>query len=318
MSSAPITPNAFGSSATARAVVPKMPCFESGFYGFHHTVDSALKILSELGISASRVTIQMDGRGLPDRWVVSQTPPPGTLLDGSVNIKLSVAGLGYFHALPVGMWDKGGDEEPGTKEVLELLDDPLQKAAHWVREGARLFDLQPENFLACSRWISLFGLTPEDWPPEIWYDLSLLLPTLQELAATEQGIRLIFKHLLHLPIKEVRSFPYFRSLPAEDCSSLADKSCRLGVDFVLGNRVEDLAGVLLVVGPVSLSSYYEYQQEEKKRLFSAVLDLSMSCRRKVRVSWLVADPNGAPRLGFEEENGRLGVNSHLGALAPVT
>ena len=294
---------------------PVMPCLESGFFGFHHTVDSALKILSEMGVSASRITLRMDGRGLPSRWVVAQDPLPGSELGPGVNVTLSVAGLGYFHALPVGMWDKGGEDGPGTREIMELLDDPLQKATHWIREGARLFDIQPDNLAACSRWISLFGLVPEEWPPETWYNLSLVLPSLQQLAATERGISLIFRLLLQLPVKEVRYFPSFRKLPKNDWSLLGDESCRLGVDCIVGNHVDDLAGVSLGVGPVSLDTYYEYQKEEKIRLFRAVLDLSMSCQRACRVSWSVLDAKKAPRLGYEAENSRLGINSHLGRLA---
>ncbi len=215
------------------------------------------------------------------------------------------------------MWDKGGEHEPGTQEILEILDDPLQKAGHWVREGARLFDLQPENFDACSRWITLFGLNPDDWPPEIWYNLSLLLPSMQQLAATERGIRLVFQLLLGLPVKEIRHFPAFRSLPEENYSLLGNNFNRLGVDYILGNEVEDLSGAWLVAGPISLADYYDYQRPEKKKLITTVLDLCMSCQRKYWVSWLVLDTNKAPRLGFEVENARLGINSHMGRPALV-
>ena len=291
---------------------PTMPCLESGFFGFHHTVDSALEVLSKMGVSPARISLRMAGRGYPSRWVVAQSPAPGSELGPGVTVTLSIAGLGYFHALPVGMWDKGGDRTLGTQEILEVLDDPLQKASHWVREGARIFDLQPENFEACSRWISLFGLKPDDWPPETWYNLSLLLPSMQQIAATERGIALVFQLLLQLPVKEVRYLSAFRSLPEKDYSLLGDTFCRLGVDYILGDEVEDLAGTRLIVGPISLEDYYTYQQPENKRLVTSVLDLCMSCHRQCWVSWLVADPARAPQLGFEVENARLGINSHLG------
>jgi len=290
----------------------QMPCLESGFFGFHHTVDSALQVLAALDVSAERISLRMAGRGYPARWVVAQDPPPGTELSPGVRITLSVAGLGYFHALPVAMWDSGGEHELGTQEIVGIVDDPLQKAGHWVREGARLFDLQPDNFEACSRWISLFGLNPDDWPPETWYDLSILLPSMQQLAATERGIRLVFQLLLQLPVQEVRYFPAFRSLPDRDCSLLGARLNRLGVDCIVGNELEDLAGLWLRVGPISLASYYDYQRPEKKRLVTSVLDLCVSCQRQCWVSWLVADREQAPRLGFEVENARLGINSHLG------
>lgn len=292
--------------------LPKMPCFDSGFFGFHHTVDSALQVLAEMGVSASRVTLRMAGRGYPSRWVVAQDPPAESELGPGLPVTLTIAGLGYFHALPVGMWDSGGENELGTHEILEVVDDPLQKAAHWVREGARLFDLQPENFEACSRWIALFGLEPDSWPPETWYNLALLLPSMEQLAATEHGVRLVFQLLLQLPVKEIRYFPAQRFLPEEELSLLGSRLCRLGVDCILGDEVEDLSGVWVVAGPIPLADYYEFQQPEKKRLVTSVLKLCMSGQRKYWLSWLVADPEKAPRLGIEVENARLGINSHLG------
>lgn len=290
----------------------KMPCFESGFFGFHHTVASALEVLAKMGISPSRISLRMAGRGYPSRWVVAQEPAPGADLTPGTAIKLSIAGLGYFHALPVGMWDKGGERNAGTQEIVEVLDDPLQKAGHWVREGARLFDLQPENLEACSRWIALFGLSPNEWPPEALYNLALLLPSMQEIAASERGIGLVFQLLLRLPVKEIRYFPTFRMLPEEEYSLLGDRYGRLGVDFIVGDQVEDLAGAWVVIGPIALGDYYKFQRLENKRLVTLLLDVCMSCQRKCWVSWLVEDPVKAPRLGVELENARLGINSHLG------
>jgi hypothetical protein len=294
---------------------PVMPSLAAGFFGFRHTMSSALEVLAALGVPASRITIRMAGLGYPSRWIVEQDPPAGTALDGSAMVSLSVAGPGYFHALPVGMWDRGGDRELGTKEVVELVDDPLQKATHWMREGARLFELRSDNLAACGRWISLFGLNPDDWPIDTWYNLSLLLPSIQELAATRHGIPLIFQLLLQLPVKEITYFPSVCRLESEQWSLVGDRACRLGVDFIVGDRVEDFAGLQLVIGPVTLPQYYEYQTGERRALLSRVLDLSVSCHRRCRVTWSVLDASRAPRLGCETENARLGINSHLGRAA---
>lgn len=290
----------------------KMPCFESGFYGFHHTLASTLEVLARMGVSPSRVSLRMAGRGYPSRWVVAQKPAPGAELAPGTTIQLSIAGLGYFHALPVGMWDKGGEANAGTQEILDVLDDPLQKAGNWVRDGARLFDLRAENPEACARWIALFGLNPGDWPAESIYNLALLLPSMQQIGGTEYGIRLVFQLLLGLPVRELGYLPSFRFLAEEEYSLLGDSFARLGVDFILGDEVEDLAGAKLVVGPISLDDYYKYQAPKSKRLVTSVLDLCMPCRRKYWVSWLVENQAKAPRLGFETENARLGINSHLG------
>ena len=291
-----------------------MPALVSGFFGFRHTVGSALEVLSGLGVPASRITIRMAGAGYPSRWVVQQDPAPGTPLDSGVSIALSIAGLGYYHALPVGMWDRGGEREIGTQEIVELLDDPVQKAAHWVREGARLFELNPGNLTACARWISLFGLNPDEWRQDALYDLALLLPSIQELAATTHGIPLIFKLLLRLPVQEIGYYPSVRYLPPDEWSLVGHRSSRLGVDCIVGNQMEDLAGVRIVVGPVTLEQYYAHEHGDRRALLSRVLDLSMSCHRDCRVAWSVLDAARPPRLGFEAENARLGINSHLGAL----
>ncbi len=289
-----------------------MPDFENGFHGFHHTVDSALENLAALGISAERVTLRMDGAGLPSRWIARQQPPPGMPLGPGAKISLVVAGLGFFQALPVGMWDMGGETEPGTREIVELLDDPLQKAGHWIRGGARLFEVRPGNPGACARWIALFGVNPDEWPAAVWYTLAILLPSLQDLAGKEHGIRFALQALLGLPLKEVRRRPSFRRMRDEDFTLLARRSSRLGVDCIVGDRVEDLAQLTFVIGPVSLAGYYEFQQPANAQLLNRVLDLCAPFWRKCALSWTVLDERGSPRLGLEAENARLGINSHLG------
>lgn len=294
-----------------------MPDFAQGFHGFHHTLDSALAILSDLNVPPSRVTVRMSGRGYPTRWVVEQNPAPAQPLDPSVTIELSVAGTGYFHALPVGMWDTGGEAEPGTREIVELLDDPLQKAAHWVREGARLFDIQPDNLSACSRWIALFGLSPDAWPTDTWYNLAVLLPSLQSLAGKEHGIRFALELLLGLPLLEIRRSPSFRHLKEQDLSLLGSRYSRLGVDAVAGDRKEDLAKITLVLGLVPLATYYDFQEEQKHQLLKAVIGLVTNCYQRHAVAWKVEDPKSAMRLGHARQNAILGINSYLGSSIPA-
>jgi len=296
---------------------PRMPEFSRGFHGFHHTIDSALETLFSLGVSSARVTTRMAGLGWPDYWVVAQDPPAGTELTPDVRLTLDVAGLGFFQSLPVGMWDKGGEAEPGTFEIVQVFDDPLQKAAHWIRQGARLFDIRPENHQACRRWSELFGLNPESWPMENWYHLALLLPNLHRLAGRKEGIELSFRLLLGVPVFDIRRREGWRYIAEEDLSILGQQFSRLGVDSVIGDRMEALARQTITLGPVALRTYYAYQQEDKARLIDAVLDLATPCHHNYRVRWLVLDPKRPPRLGIEEENSRLGVNSHLGSPQPA-
>jgi len=296
---------------------PSMPCLAQGFHGFHHTLDSALAILFQLNVPAARVTVDMAGKGYPTRWIVEQDPPAGAELHPGLTVRLSVAGTGFFHALPIGMWDTGGESEPGTREIVSLLDDPLQKAGHWLREGARLFDIAPDNPPACSRWIALFGLNAADWPAPLWYNLALLLPSLSRLAGREEGIRFGLHFLLGLELREIRRSPAFEYLEQDQRSLLGARLSRLGVDCIVGDRVEQVARLTLVLGPVALETYYDFCYPARRDLLEATLDLVCSCYQPRSVQWLVEDPSQPPVLGDEKRNGRLGINSYLGCGAGV-
>ena len=288
-----------------------MPDFSHHFYGFRHTVDSALETLASLGVPAERISLRMAGAGMPSGWVTNQSPPAGTSLLEDTLVTLSVAGLGFFQNLPVGMQDSGGELEPGTREAFEALDDPLAKAHHWVYEGARLFDISPANPAACARWIEVFGLNPELWPDEQLYPLALLLPSLQALAGTERGMRLALELLLLLPLQRIKRYPAYRLMAQDDLSLLGSRFNRLGIDCVVGNCVEDVSRSELILGPVSLNTYYRFQDPSGTHLLNQVLRLVMPCYSDYSIHWVVADPDRGPRLGIKEENAVLGINSYL-------
>ncbi len=299
---------------TAATQPRAMPQFSQSFYGFHHTVDSALDILEKNGLAASRVTVRMAGLGAPDRWVVRQRPEAGAIIDGATKVELWVAGLGYFEHLPVGMWHRGTEAEPGVDDVVRVFDDPLQKAIHWVREGARLFDVRPDNRAACARWMRLFGFDPDRWPTENWYSLAVLLPYLARNAATEQGIGTALETILGLPLHHLERRPGVRPIPERLRSALGAKASRLGIDAVAGDRIEDLGELRVHIGPTPLETYYDYDQKRPEML-EAVLRLVMPCYQSRSVAWVVLDPTKPPRLGIAEENSRLGLNTYLGAVA---
>jgi hypothetical protein len=295
-----------------------MPDFCRGTHGFHHTLDSSLEILAAMGVSSSRITIRMAGPGWPAYWVVVQSPAPGTPLTEDAAVSLSIAGPSIFHSLPAGMWDTGGELEPGTREIVELLDDPLQKAGHWIRQGARLFDVRSDDLPACARWLELFGISPEAWPREKWYPLALLVPSLHRLAGKESGIRLALRTLLGLPLLRIRTSPDYIYLTEAGLSRLGMQASRLGRDSILGVRVEDLECLTLVIGPVSLATYRKFEQDLEKEQIDSVLALCAPCYQKHRIEWTVDYPDRNPRLGIEEENGRLGINSRMGQIQECT
>lgn len=296
------------------AVLSQMPDLAHSHYGFHHDVHSALEALSSLGISSRRITIRMAGLGYPSGWVTRQQPEPGAALTPDATIVLWVAGLGLFHHLPVAMWDTGGEAAIGTREIVELFDDPFQKASHWIWEGARVFDISPENRPACARWIGLFGINAEEWPEENWYELALVLPKLHAVGGQERGLRMALRHLLDLELLEILFHPSVTYLPAEKQSLLGRRSMQLGIDAIVGDRVEDLRSCEVRIGPITLLRYFEFQQELNRRRLEAVLHFCLPVHQAFTYSFEVLDRRRPPRLGSEEENSRLGINSHMGPL----
>jgi hypothetical protein len=313
------------------ATQPTIPDLVTATHGFRHNLDSALDSLEAAGIAPDRITIKLSIGGRPGYVVDAQARnaqgvPRSLKNDGSdqlypdEDIVLTVQGSGFFVALPMGMWDRGTDGDPGTQEMVEPFDDALQKAAHWLRAGARLFDIRPENPLACERWIELFGLKPDEWPQEMWYSLALLLPSFSRLAGTEAGIRYALRLMLDLPLLEIRKRPTFSEIATRidvhERTLLGERSSRLGVDAIVGDRLEDLAELVFVLGPLTLETYYKFQEAANRRILSSVFNLCVPSSRPYTWSWLVFDPQCAPKLGDEKQNARLGINSHLGARRP--
>lgn len=293
-------------------VLPTMPEMAAPQYGFRHTVDSALETLERLGVSSRRITIRMAGLGWPSGWVIGQAPAAGAPLNPDTAVRLSVAGLGLFHCLPSAMWERAGEGRIGTQEIVELFDDPFQKAAHWIWEGARIYNFRREDKLACSRWIELFGLRAADWPQENWHELALLLPALQRIAGREEGIRTALWQLMGVPVDRIVSRRRLLGIPAAHRAILGRANRQLGIDTAIGARVEDLRALEVRLGPITLAHYDDLQRPESRRRLKAVLNLCMPLHQAWSVSYEVLDRARAPRLGIADANARLAVNSYLG------
>ncbi|GGG67866.1 type VI secretion system baseplate subunit TssG [Edaphobacter dinghuensis] len=295
------------------AVLPVMPNLASGTHAFRHSADSAMACLAAMRISPSRIHLRRTGReAVPDGTVVAQSPAPGAMLEPDTQISLDVAGLGFNHALPVGMWDSGGEAEPGTKELLEGIDDPLDKLTHWTREGATLFRLSNTDKLACERWMALFGVNSADWPRELWFRLSSLLAQLPALACSEEGMRLVLGVLFQIPIESLRYQRSVAMIHRDKSTLLGVRASRLGIDTVVGDAVEDLAHLRITLGPVSLKTYEAFAEGEQARLLRRAFDFLMPAFLDYEIVWTVADAQRCPWLGMAERNSRLGVNMYLG------
>jgi hypothetical protein len=299
-------------ASASPAQYPAMPDFARGTAGFAHTVDSAVHVLEALGVADSRLTLRMAGPGHPSLQVVRQSPPLGTRLTPSVDVTLWISGFGFFEALPLPMRESGGEAEMGTRELCRLFDDPVQKAAQWLRAGAPLFKIGPGKYAACRRWLALFGLESSDWPEEMLYPLALLAPTLARVAGREIGIQLAFLVLLGLPVYKFHYHGAHRSLAPQEHSLLGFRASRLGRDFVAGDRQIDTDSISIKLGPVSLDTYARFQTERGRRLIQMTTDLCMSAYQNHSIAWLLEDVNEAPRLGIASKNSRIGLNFHLG------
>lgn len=283
-------------------------------HGFHHTVDSALLSLLRLGVSPERITVKKAGRGWPELRVIGQQPRAGAPLTADKTVELLVEGDGYFYHLPVGMREGARDGGIGTPEFCSIFDDPLEKAGYYARQGGLFFDVRPSNQPGCARWIRLFGVDPQAWPEQRWYRLAILLPCLRYLAGRETGLRLALRLLLDLEIAGLVWRPRHTLLDEADRSLLGARASRLGVNLIIGDGLDDEAALEIMLGPVSLAEYRQYQIEAGQRQLSQVLRLVAPYHWVYEVQWLVGDVQRAPRLGNEVENAVLGVNSHLGII----
>jgi hypothetical protein len=291
---------------------PVMPDFAGHTAEFSHSVDSALQVLDSLGFAESRLTLQMAGPGQAALQVVRQSPRPGTPLAPSLNITLWISGFGFFDALPMPMRESGGEAEMGTRELCRLFDDPLQKAAQWFRAGSPLFKIGPDKHAACRRWIGLFGIDSSKWPQERLYPLAQLAPTLARMAGREVGVRLALLVLLGLPLHKLLYHDSYRLLPAQQQSLLGAQACRLGRDFIAGDRQIDIDSITLQIGPVSLETYRFFQTESGRGLIQMVVDLCSSAYQSYSVAWILEDALRMPHLGIATDNSSLGLNFHLG------
>jgi hypothetical protein len=299
-------------------ILARMPDFTSGTHAGRHVLDTALACLAEMQIPASRIHVHMAGRdAAADGAILRQEPPPGALLRSNSTITLETSGCGFVHALPVGMWESGGEAEPGTWELLEVFDDPLRKLESWAREGSMLFRLAMDSPGTCARWLALFGIRAEEWPRELWYRFAVLLADLPHVAASEEGIRLALEVLFGLP---VAGFSWRASLALVEStlvSQLGARASRLGVDALVGDAVEDLAHLLISIGPIALVEYDRYASGPRRELLARALDLLLPAFVDYEISWTVLDAQRSPRLGIAEENSRLGINFYLGSGRPT-
>ena len=293
---------------------PLMPAFAGGTHAHIHTLHSALDSLAALGIAAHRIVLRRKGRsGAEAGTITAQEPAAGEPLTPGTLVELSIAGLGFTHALPVGMWDSGGEAAAGTREILEPFDDPLEKLKHWFHEGAPLFRISPEDPQACARWLALFGVEASVWPRSMWFRLASLIARMAQLSCSRNGCALVLEALLGLPVKLLTTVPNETTLPAAALSSLGSRSSRLGVDLLMGDRADDIGKLRIELGPVPLATYERFaESREGAQLLERTMGLLMPCSQPYEIAWSVQDPTRAPRLGMAEHNARLGINTHMG------
>ena len=310
-------PSAAGGLAAiepAEALV--MPELAAGTHSFRHTVDSALACLTAMRISPARIHVRRTGReASPEGTIIAQSPSAGERIEIDTQIHLEIAGLGFTHALPAGMWDSGGEVEPGTREMLAGVDDPIEKLAHWAHEGAALFRLSEADHLACERWMALFGVASADWPREVWFPLASLLAQLPWLAGSEEGIGLVLGVLFQVPISSLRYMHSLAAISGDKTSMLGRRASRLGVDAVVGDAVEDIARLRIVLGPVPLDIYQAFAEGEQGKLLLRAFDYLLPAFQDFEVEWAVEDAGRCPQLGIAERNCRLGINTHMGSAA---
>jgi Type VI secretion, TssG len=296
------------------APMRRMPAFAEGTHAHSHSIHSALASLLALGVNPHRIVVRCTGReAVAAGTVMRQLPAAGMPIFPDTSVHLDIAGLGFSHSLPVGMWDSGGETHAGTREILEPFDDPLEKLRHWFHEGAPLFRISPDDLGACARWLRLFGVNAAEWPRPLWYRLASLVASISQLSCSQDGCAFVLQTLLDLPVQGFSYRPSISTLPSTALSSLGTHASHLGVDLLMGDSAEDLATLQIEIGPVSLETYEQYTEEDEgAALLRRSLEMIMPVSTHYDVRWSVLDRNRSPRLGMKEHNARLGINTHMG------
>jgi hypothetical protein len=289
-----------------------IPHFEWPTFGYRHTIDSAFVSLLALGIDPDRVTFRKAGRGWTAGRIVSHERGAGRAAGTPDDIVLNVAGDGLFDRLPTALRDRGTAAEPGLDTLLLAFDDPAEKASWYARQGGLYFDLRPGNPTGCARWIRLFGIQPEQWPTDSWYTLARFLPLLHRVSGQETGLRLGLKLLADLDIARFEWAWQRTALSTDGLTRMGEAATRLGVDFVVGQTLEDESVLKIVFGPMRVADYRRYQTKEMQRRIGLIFDLVFPCHLIRHVDWLVGNPDFKPRLATDEDNAVLGINMHLG------
>jgi predicted component of type VI protein secretion system len=211
------------------------------------------------------------------------------------------------------MREASRDGEIGTRELVSIFDDAVEKAAVYMRLGGPFFNVRPENPGGCARWIKLFGIGPEDWPKEKWYKLAILLPCLRYMTGRESGLRLAMRMLLDLEIASIAWRPRRTMMDASDRSLLGSRDSRLGVDMIVGDGIDDEALMEITLRAETLEKFRRHQTGEGQKRIDQVMRLVAPYHWVYRFNWLIGDVDRAPRLGIDIDNAVLGVNSHLGS-----
>ena len=293
--------------------VVTMPDFCTPRRGVRQEVDAAMAALRHLGIDPNRVRIERIGGGWKRGTVVEQSPAPGARLGVTSSVVLFVAGPAGVDALPYAMRHET-DGVFGVTSLMPVLDAPIARLELYVREAGGFLELRPEDPRTAWRWIrELFAFDLPTWPAERAYPLARLLPALQRVAGTEDGVRVALHTVFDLPVASVETQAALVPLRDELRTRLGERNGRLGVDAVIGDGVTALAGARVTIGPVSLDQYLLHTTDALQRLRRILYGLVLPAQlvRPTEERWQVMPPARGAVVGVASEPTRLGINSRL-------
>lgn len=292
----------------------RMPDLVTPTREVRHDMDSAIASLVRMGVEIDQIVVRSAGPGWPAGTVVAQWPAPRATI-GPRPVVLSVAEKGGVHSLPYALRD-ARDGEFGVDELFALFDNPLHKLVHHLREAGQFLALRPDDPASARRWIEdIFGIDPSPWPPQRWYAVARLLPSLHRVAGRADAVPLAFRTVFGLPVQGVRTVPGLLPLAADRQTRVGSANSRLGVDTVAGTGAVGVRRLEVTFGPVELEVYREHalsgdMRVERDALYRLVVPAHLGA--EVLERWMVGDPARPPRLGDTREAPTLGVNARLG------
>jgi len=226
-----------------------------------------LLLLKRCGIAQEDVRLLL--KGVFESYkgeVIGHSPPPGAEIDSNQQIELELGLPSIVDLLPPSLF-LGPTKEYRDYEKMDLrsrklfacFDSATAKIIAALEYILLVYDSVFLEHSFSEEFLGAFGFPEKGWTSRELLFWTVLLPGFHRWAGTKKGTETVLSRFLETKIIIHENRKGENLIPAELQSSLGKKSCRLGIDWSLGDSFWECESSLkIVVGPVSASEVYDF------------------------------------------------------------